>query len=755
MKQFLYSRKRKIYVIILAAVVLMPSITFASSWALDIGLAIFSIFARLAGMAGVALNLAVNHLVIGFGGKMALGFGASVENAWTIIRDVINICFIFGLVYIGFKVILDNASQARKMLPPLIIAALLINFSLFFTKVIIDVTNVAAVEIFEMALSQDAAGVPAGGSVETAEQVENATNVGISGAYMQILGLKALISPSRNQPDDEDNYLKLIGSACTEEKKLTPEMLVGCTSDIFVFFMVASIFMLVATYAFLAGAFLIVVRFISLIILMILSPLMFLSMALPLSGTKKISSDWWNAFLSSAFMAPAYFLFLYIGLAVGSRTQLDGGAGVNMFRATQGEYAAMVGILNLIIVAAFMLFAVTTARKMAKSGSSMTLSMADNARRRGQRLIMVGAAGGAAWGMRNTVGRQADKASNSERLRNLAASNNKLYAWAGRQALNRTRSAADSSFDLRNSSIATGAVGAFGGKATDELGKGQKKGYASNKKDRDKEREKFAESLGTVDVGLKKDKYGNIERHESGEFKGEAIYDNKEVESQIRSKTADERAALRKVESDYADVSGSFADHNNNGGTLTEAEFNARKKEMQEKTKKAKDNLQKATEIAEASVEYSRQLNYKEAMASVDRLNGAIADGVTAGAAVLGAVVAGPTLAIGVAKAATVAGSVALNVGGAAIGAASTAAGAAAGAAGGLGTTVAGATAGGAGLKRWVSNKDSKGSLDKKYGSDGTKAKKAQKKRDELKIISDQVKESTDTPKDAGDKEGE
>ena len=58
-------------------------------------------------------------------------------------RDLANMFFIFILLYIAIATILEIAAyNAKALLARLIIVALLLNFSLFFTRVIIDASNI-------------------------------------------------------------------------------------------------------------------------------------------------------------------------------------------------------------------------------------------------------------------------------------------------------------------------------------------------------------------------------------------------------------------------------------------------------------------------------------------------------------------------------------------------------------------------------------------------------------------------------------
>src|SRR3989344_550097 len=75
-------------------------------------------------------------------GKL-LGESVFVSAAWAVVRDLSNIFFILILLYIAIKTILGlGGSEVKKTIIMVVITALLINFSMFFTKVIVDTTNI-------------------------------------------------------------------------------------------------------------------------------------------------------------------------------------------------------------------------------------------------------------------------------------------------------------------------------------------------------------------------------------------------------------------------------------------------------------------------------------------------------------------------------------------------------------------------------------------------------------------------------------
>src|SRR3989344_890918 len=68
-----------------------------------------------------------------------------IATIWGIVRDFANIFFILILLYAAIQIILDlGHGGGKKMVAMVILVALLVNFSLFFTKVVIDSSNIVA-----------------------------------------------------------------------------------------------------------------------------------------------------------------------------------------------------------------------------------------------------------------------------------------------------------------------------------------------------------------------------------------------------------------------------------------------------------------------------------------------------------------------------------------------------------------------------------------------------------------------------------
>ena len=72
-----------------------------------------------------------------------------ILTGWTVMRDMANISFIAGLLYAAFLLMSGNDGSGKKVVYMVIVLALGINFSLFFTRLMIDGGNILARSIYQ------------------------------------------------------------------------------------------------------------------------------------------------------------------------------------------------------------------------------------------------------------------------------------------------------------------------------------------------------------------------------------------------------------------------------------------------------------------------------------------------------------------------------------------------------------------------------------------------------------------------------
>lgn len=312
-------------------------------WAYSIFAVLITFGGWIAILGGNLLDFSVQFLVIEMGESLTQTVGFQVNQVWEVIRDLFNVLFIFGLIYIGFKIILNAGdSSARKMLISLLAAALLINFSLLISKAVVDFSNLAAFEIYTNLFPQN--------SVSTGGVAINQ----IGTYYANLMELESIAMVQNAD----------LGNTVDSSAK---------NALIIVYGMLMMIVLIIAGFVFAAGAVLLLARFVMLIVFLIFSPAMFLGMIFPQLG--KYSSMWWSKFLNYAFVAPAYLFMLFLALVMTNAINSQAGA-IASDGFGEAFATGTVGIFfKFAIIIAFLMGALVVAQKMGAAGATQSINV--------------------------------------------------------------------------------------------------------------------------------------------------------------------------------------------------------------------------------------------------------------------------------------------------------------------------------------------------------------------------------------------
>lgn len=194
-----------------------------------------------------------------------------IDKVWTLIRDFSNMIFIFVLLYTGIMTMLGQIDW-RKTVIRVIIIALFINFSLFFTKVVIDAGNILAVGVYSS------------------------------------MGKESTRSASKGDLKQRDLSSALVAG-------FNPQSFIGATAvkeplDAIVIFLIAAALSVYTAYIFFKASLIFIGRLIAFWYLMIISPFAFVSWAVP--KQEKIFNSWVDLLVDQAFLAPVFLFLIYI-----------------------------------------------------------------------------------------------------------------------------------------------------------------------------------------------------------------------------------------------------------------------------------------------------------------------------------------------------------------------------------------------------------------------------------------------------------
>lgn len=385
---------------------------------------ILQLAALITDLSGTILNYVVQFTVVDMAKKISeIG---TIDKAWKTIRDIANMAFIFVLLYAAIRTILGIGSDTKKLIVNIVVVAILINFSLFFTKAVIDASNVLAITFYD-AIAPSA--------------LRSDLSRGLSGELMGPLRIQSLW-------------------------KITEDTFKG--KQLIIIGVMGTVVSLIAAFVFFAVAIMFVIRFVVLIFVIILSPLAFMGFILPQLKTQK--DQWLDALLGQAFFAPIYFMLTWVVIIIsrGLLTSTGGdmrevftgviGADGNVTSPTPESLALLV---NFIIMIVFLIASLIIAKQWAdKAGHGVP----------GLTKWATGAAGGVAfgglgWAGRSTFGRLGGAAAGSASLQEASDKKRSGFLWdrtkgaTARLALYASRKVEGGSFDARSATIPTSAIG--------------------------------------------------------------------------------------------------------------------------------------------------------------------------------------------------------------------------------------------------------------------------------------------------------
>jgi hypothetical protein len=293
---------------------------------------------------GMLFDTSMEWFVVEFGSRVREPlFDGALTQSWSIVRDICNLAFIFGFIYIGIRTIIDpDSSSMKRFLSRIIIGALLINFSLYITQVVIDFTNFTAVKVYDAIVPPN--------------------TVTDSGAEMTIS--KAI-----------GNYLGINGLFADVEPDILAQMTAGAG---IAYYFAAAAFLWITGLTLAAGGVLLLVRFVELLLIMVFSPVFFAALVFP--QTEQYAEKIKDRLLGAAFYAPAYLLLLYLSLAIANALikppdatmiQVISGA-----RTGTGPFAV---VLNFAIIIFLMVSALKLAKTLSTHGVHFVTSIGSKA----------------------------------------------------------------------------------------------------------------------------------------------------------------------------------------------------------------------------------------------------------------------------------------------------------------------------------------------------------------------------------------
>jgi len=289
----------------------------------------------------MTIQASVGNWVLALAGKFLtaiLGAERFVRNGfvtsgWPFVQGIANLGFILALLYIAALTTLqlNVGGGIRRVLPRLLLAALLINFSLVIGGLLIDASRL------------------------------------VMAALIRVIGGGNLSSIASSVVLNSDIVTKIFTTASLKNDIFLNNKIDTTRSWAILLSVVqATIFIWGLAIAMMVMAITLIVRYIALILLLIFSPLAYLSIALP--GASGFASMWWKNFLKWVLYGPAAVFMLALLVAVQSP------AGDVLQK--QGD--TLTATLNVVITIAMLIAATRVGTYVAGAGAGAAAGLVTN-----------------------------------------------------------------------------------------------------------------------------------------------------------------------------------------------------------------------------------------------------------------------------------------------------------------------------------------------------------------------------------------
>ena len=308
---------------------------------------LISLTAWLLALSGLLFDWLVLHTIVQFGaaGEMYSIVKPGVEIAWTVFRDLSNIVIIGMFAFIAISFILGTTYGKKEMVARVLVVTILINFSLLFTKIVIDASNFTARQ-FHQNVVRDNPGARsvADRSMGAIPLLDSYANVGIAGSFIGYMGITSIgntYNALRARADENSGWMVLV------------------------YGVFGAVVLLGVALVLLYGSFLLVSRALMLIFLLLTSSLAFASYLIPKFSEGEYGwKKWWDSLLKTALFAPLLMVFLWVTLTIANAIKNDPKEGGSLGTLFTNPGMSNVGALFSYLIILGLLFASFKAANM-------------------------------------------------------------------------------------------------------------------------------------------------------------------------------------------------------------------------------------------------------------------------------------------------------------------------------------------------------------------------------------------------------
>jgi hypothetical protein len=451
----------------------------------------------LAGLSAVGLNFVMMEMVVGMGQLM--GNIPGIMQGWSLMRDGINIFLVFLTIFIGIATILGIERYGyKKLLWSVLLAALLVNFSSTFAKIVIDISNYTSTQAYAVLLTQSERSTTnpdfdCSATMNAAQYTDNeGQHFCIANGLAGIFWTKLKVSSIWNLSEFK------VGKGVDNSWRFM------------ILFLVGSIMFLIMAFVFASMAVLLAVRFITLAFLIIISPV---ALVLLITGISQYGKKWLHQLFAQSFFAPAVIIMWWLTYMItdglGGRFEISGTIVNGATDATNGNLSGVGILIFYFLVIGMLLGSLSIAKSASAVGSHLTMNVGSTLARAGRsaarstgqfagRRVGGATAGTAGIAGRKILGTTGNMVKESKWANKLAANQEKGIGAFAKRKIGRTivgagGGLAQSSFDAR---------ALLGKNQKQWVGAPQKGGHLAARKKREDADKKAKEGLEKAEMRL-------------------------------------------------------------------------------------------------------------------------------------------------------------------------------------------------------------------------------------------------------------
>ncbi|MEK7642000.1 MAG: hypothetical protein AAB365_03350 [Patescibacteria group bacterium] len=360
-----------------------------------------SITSWFVALTGTLLNVSINltmHI------RDFVDSTPAIYEVWRTIRDISGLFIIFTLLYAAIRMILGQDAKLGGVIKNVVVAGVLINFSFFFTGLLIDASNIVSLQLYKaitpgqpdigQIIQQSGSGSGAAGAGALPQIVNTLFNDGgLSAIFMQSLQIQSAFDPKNLQSSDAT------GGVSAPFKII----LIGWTG---------AVIMITTGLSFLFAALAFVVRLVILLFLLAFSPVWCAAAVIP--QLKEYSNEWVKTFTGQLVFMPAYLLLMYAALLILTKSTIfKSGAYGNLWQGTDAGTLVPTEFVSFAINAVFVIVMLNLPLLVAIKLGAKTGGLLDGSKLGADALWKK--VGG--WTGRNTLGMAASRINDSDGAR--------------------------------------------------------------------------------------------------------------------------------------------------------------------------------------------------------------------------------------------------------------------------------------------------------------------------------------------------